>query len=81
MPYVSNGKHLGNILVFDFQIKSKNICLKRGITIGKLNCVLREFHFAHALTNTCIVLFVFCAIIMIMAATCGIYSVKISLDS
>ena len=57
LPYVSSGKHLGNTL--DSGVKNKDLQIKRGITIGKLNGVLQEFYFAHPCTK-CSIMHKYC---------------------
>ena len=53
LPYVTNAKHLGNTL--DCKVKNKDIAVKRGITISKLNGVLQEFNFAHPITKCSVI--------------------------
>lgn len=57
LPFVTNAKHLGNIL--DVTNNNKDISVKRGITIGKINGVLQEFNFAHPRTK-CAVMQKYC---------------------
>ena len=57
LPYVTSAKHLGNTL--DCTRKDKDISVKRGITIGKINGVLQEFNFAHPMTK-CSVIHKYC---------------------
>ncbi len=45
LPYVSNGKRLGNIP--HYQIKNNDICIKRVIPIDNIKGILQEFYFAH----------------------------------
>jgi len=57
LPWVKNAKHLGNIL--DTNNCNRDIDVKRGVTIGKINGVLQEFNFAHP-TSRCKVLSKYC---------------------
>ncbi len=57
LPYVSSGKHLGNIL--DSGVKNKDLQIKRGLTMGKLNGILQEFYFAHPSTK-CSIMHKYC---------------------
>ena len=45
LPWVSEVKHLGNILQSDNSMK-RDVAVKRGKFIGKVNSLLQEFHFA-----------------------------------
>ena len=45
LPWVSDVKHLGNILQSENSMK-KDVALKRGKFIGKVNSILQELHFA-----------------------------------
>ena len=45
LPWVSDIKHLGNILEKDNSMR-KDVAVKRGKAIGKINSLFQEFHFA-----------------------------------
>ena len=57
LPFVTNAKHLGNIL--DVHDNNKDISVKRGIAIGKINGILQEFNFAHPRAK-CVVMQKYC---------------------
>ena len=71
LPFVTNAKHLGNTL--DVCDNNKDISVKRGITIGKINGVLQEFNFAHPRTK-CTVMQKYCTSFF-MVVNYGIYRV------
>ena len=50
LPWVENAKHVGNILQRDNSF-SKDISSKRGQFIGKVHCILQEFHFANPMVK------------------------------